>query len=394
MSAHPSRHPAVCYVVPHYSRDETQHFAHLRRFLGELGKMADVYVIVEKGQPCNDFQNVQAVYWQRYGVANRIFRSVELVFLAVRAWRSGCRRFFIRISIPATLILSLLGRVLRFEVFYWFSGQPTNIIPSGNGLKNRWKRLRSWLGLVPLTLALHFAHRVVTGPERMVDYISTEFRVKKRKIVVVYNDVDPRSYTRLEDKGALRKQLGLPLHRPIVLFVGRVSLSKGGYNLVPIISQTVRKVKDALFIIIGPVWIHDFSSNIASLGLEENVLILGSVPNTQIASWYACSDVFILPSELEGFPRVLLEAMASGLPVVSFDVGGVRDIVGERQQAFVVARRDYDAFVGRLIELLENEALRKEQGTISRQRVEKFATPLVARMFFERIIEEGASSSI
>ncbi|MER3486106.1 MAG: glycosyl transferase, partial [Chloroflexota bacterium] len=66
------------------------------------------------------------------------------------------------------------------------------------------------------------------------------------------------------------------------------------------------------------------------------------------------ADVFMMPSLEEGFPRVLLEAMATGVPFVAVDVGGVRDILSPHQQRCVVPARDCDAFATRLVELLND----------------------------------------
>ena len=66
--------------------------------------------------------------------------------------------------------------------------------------------------------------------------------------------------------------------------------------------------------------------NLAVSGEHAVLQMVGSIPNHQLPAFYAAATVFVLPSESEGFPRVLLEAMAAELPVVAYDVGGVRDI--------------------------------------------------------------------
>ena len=71
------------------------------------------------------------------------------------------------------------------------------------------------------------------------------------------------------------------------------------------------------------------------------------MPNRDVARLYAAADVFLMPSEEEGFPRVLLEAMVHRLPFVATDVGGVRDVVPASCAASVVADGDMAAFIDR-----------------------------------------------
>jgi glycosyltransferase involved in cell wall biosynthesis len=81
--------------------------------------------------------------------------------------------------------------------------------------------------------------------------------------------------------------------------------------------------------------------------------------------------------------------MACGLPVVAFDVGGVRDILGPKQQEFVVPRGNLEAFVSRAIELIQQPNLRQALAEENLQNVQRYSTERVARMFVERIVGDG-----
>src|SRR5207248_2157864 len=87
-----------------------------------------------------------------------------------------------------------------------------------------------------------------------------------------------------------------------------------------------------------------------------------------VGTVYAASDAVVLTSANEGTPVSVIEAQAAGLPVVSTDVGGVRDVVGAGRSGFVVARGDDDALVDRMDRLANDPALCSRFGELGRER--------------------------
>ena len=381
---------SVCYILPSYSQDEAQHFAHVPRLLSEIGKHADVYVIIEKCRGNPVIANVKAIYPQKYGYGNRFLRMLELAAIAFKLRRRGCRKFFIRISATAGFTLCLLSKLADIETYYWSSGQGKNILPGWNsGFRNFFQRLQTEIHLIPFYFISKLTDYFVTGPEKMGDYYIQEYGVNPRKIVILYNDIDVTRFKTLRietTKESLRKELNLPMNKKIVLFVGRVSPLKGGPYLIPIAEEVLRKVDNVIFVVVGSVQLNIFKQKVKSKGLDKVLRLVGSVPNSVASKYYLAADVFIMPSNSEGFPRVLLETMASGLPFVAFDVGGVRDIVNERQLDFVVPRGNVKLFAEKLIRLLKDANLRGELADDGLKRVQYFSTGRVAKMFLERIV--------
>ena len=382
--------PSVCYVLPSYSQDEVQHFAHVPRLLSEIGKRAEVYVIIEKCRGNPAIANVKGIYPQKYGYGNRFLRMLELAAIVLKLRRRGCKKFFIRISATAGFSLCLLNKLVDIETYYWNSGQGKNILPSWNsGFCNFLRRLRAEIHLIPFYFISKLTNHFVTGPERMGEYYAREYGVNPKKLVILYNDIDVIRFESLRigaTKEALRKELKLPMNKEIILFVGRVSPLKGGAYLIPIAEEVLKKVDNAILIVVGPIHLNGFELKVESKGLDKALRLVGSVPNSVAIKYYLAADVFIMPSNSEGFPRVLLETMASGLPFVAFDVGGVRDIVSEKQLDFVVPRGNVELFAQKLLCLLEDANLRKELAIDGLKRVQRFSTERVAEMFVERIV--------
>jgi glycosyltransferase involved in cell wall biosynthesis len=171
-----------------------------------------------------------------------------------------------------------------------------------------------------------------------------------------------------------------------VLFVGRVSPFKGGQYLIPIAHLLQQRLSNALLVVIGDIHIP----HIVEIANREhlcNVQFIGAIQNSQVIQYMQAADVFIMPSNSEGFPRVLLEAMACGLTIVAFDVGGSRDILGPKQQRFIVQRGDLEGFVSCVTELVQQPHLSPALAEENLKIVKHFSTEQVANMFIQRVVE-------
>jgi glycosyltransferase involved in cell wall biosynthesis len=104
-------------------------------------------------------------------------------------------------------------------------------------------------------------------------------------------------------------------------------------------------------------------------GLAERVHFTGTVIDPR--ECYRAMDVFALSSDTEQMPLVILEAMATGLPIVSTDVGDVRDMVAPENQGMVVPRDDETAYAARLAILLREPCLRWSLGTANREECQR-----------------------
>ncbi|MEK6837350.1 MAG: glycosyltransferase family 4 protein, partial [Nanoarchaeota archaeon] len=103
----------------------------------------------------------------------------------------------------------------------------------------------------------------------------------------------------------------------------------------------------------------------------------GSIPNTDLPSFYKAADVFVLPSiidskgDTEGLGVVLLEAIAAGTPVVASNVGGIPDVITSNKTGLLVGQKNPAALSKAIVSLLKNSWLRKRFGTAAKIRVEK-----------------------
>lgn len=372
---------SICYVVPFYAPGDDQHFAHLPRLLSRIATRCDLHVIVERGDAPR-IVDARTVQVQSSSRAGRFRRYAEFLSFVWKVRRMGCRRFFVRISRGAALVLIAVRPILRLELYYWNSGQ----------VRWGWPRQRTWLTGLRfwaddrlLRFIVRRADRLVTGPESMVNYYVQTYGVAPSRCITLYNDVDTSLYRPLKasERPVVREKLGLP-DGPCVLFVGRVSRYKGGEFILPLEAALTRHgAANAYLTVVGPIHIGRL---VPALEQAPRVILCGSKANDEVPQYMQVADVLVLPSLSEGFPRVLIEAMACGLPVVAFDIGGVRDILGPLQQEFIIAREDIDALAAGAATILADAALARRLRAENLDHVRRFATERVAEMFVHRIV--------
>lgn len=208
------------------------------------------------------------------------------------------------------------------------------------------------------------------------------------KIVHLPNGANPERYDRsryMAEAAAFRREHGLE-GAPVAGFVGRIVVEKGVIELVRAASIVKRALPEATFVMVGeplPSDRDDCWGEVMrlrdELGLGESLVLTGY--RTDVPAILAALDVFVLPSYREGMPYALLEAMATGLPVVATNIRGCREEVVEGVTGFLVPPRDVEALARSIAKILSTDGLAARMGTAGRNRVlERFdERALIAR---------------
>ncbi|MFO0017352.1 MAG: glycosyltransferase family 4 protein [Synechococcaceae cyanobacterium] len=170
-----------------------------------------------------------------------------------------------------------------------------------------------------------------------------------------------------------------------VLCVARQYPRKRVIDLLEAFALVRARLAAAQLVIIGDGPEHGaLRQRLEELQLGEAVSLLGALPDdAAVRQWYARSSVFCLPSEQEGFGIVFLEAMASGLPVVSTTAAAIPEVVLDGQTGLLVPPRDPSALAGALLRLLLDPALLAQLRAAGRQHVRRFSWDRVAERFLE-----------
>ncbi len=172
---------------------------------------------------------------------------------------------------------------------------------------------------------------------------------------------------------------------PCLLSVGRVVYQKG-FDLG---LRTLAQLKDLDWewhIAGDGSQMESLKSLARQLGISERVTFLGWQSREDLVKWYHQSNLFLFPSRHEGMPNAVLEAMASGLPVIATRIAGNEELIVDGVTGMLVNAEDMDSLRAGLRKLLVDEKMRRQMGQASRQRVEqKYSWENVAHQYSEML---------
>ncbi|HEY4104111.1 MAG TPA: glycosyltransferase family 4 protein, partial [Polyangiaceae bacterium] len=149
--------------------------------------------------------------------------------------------------------------------------------------------------------------------------------VPRERIDLVPNGID-RNKFKPRDRTEARRELGLPLEGPILLYVGHVTQAKGAFDLLRAYAAARPRLPNARLVVVGD---GAELENCKKLGqeLSDTISFVGAQSHDRIPLWLAACDALALPSWNEGMPNVVLEALASGRRVVATRVGGIPEVL-------------------------------------------------------------------
>ncbi|WP_310829917.1 glycosyltransferase [Paenibacillus pedocola] len=180
-----------------------------------------------------------------------------------------------------------------------------------------------------------------------------------------------KSEWREVSKPTIRDSLNLQEGIFIILCVGRLSPQKGFEDVIKIANLLKKKSENFCFIIVGEGLEREMLENgILENDLGKYVKLIGN--QNDIAKYYFAADLFILTSRYEGMPVVLSEAMAAKLPVVCYEVEGVKDVISHLRTGIVVKKNNYRDMYERILEVLDNSIDYNSISEAGFKSVEKF----------------------
>jgi phosphatidylinositol alpha-1,6-mannosyltransferase len=208
--------------------------------------------------------------------------------------------------------------------------------------------------------------------------------LRTRPISVIPLGIDASRFARSESVEIAKKAFDLERKR-VILFVGRLVKRKGVAEFVRnALPKIVQSIPNACFVVVGENpreslahqadVLSEIKTAVRECGLTESVRLLGALSDDAVARIYQACDIVVMPAlalaaDVEGFGLVILEAGASGKPVVATRTGGIPDAVREGETAILLEPEDYEAMSRSVVALLCDEKTRAAMGENGRQHV-------------------------
>jgi glycosyltransferase involved in cell wall biosynthesis len=240
---------------------------------------------------------------------------------------------------------------------------------------NVWGRLAGFLSRVPVVVTehsvdlwkstryqlidrilAHFMSGMIAVSDNVRDFYTNMVGIAPRKIIVIPNGINASRFMMNKDPTAKKQELGLAQARPLIGVVGRLVIQKGHTYLIQGLPQIKQQFPDARMVIIGDgPERENLQNEVERLSLTPDVVFLGTRIN-DLPELYNMLDVVVLPSLREGLSMTLLEALASGKPVVTTDVSSNKKVISHDFLGSVVPPGNVAELAQAVIDVLQEPA--------------------------------------
>jgi glycosyltransferase involved in cell wall biosynthesis len=213
--------------------------------------------------------------------------------------------------------------------------------------------------------------------------LTNYYKISPSKIQVIHNGVDIKKFQPAKDKRKVKAELGFNPDDLAIVSVGRLYARKGLFTLIESMPAVTKRFPTAKFIVSGKGQsdeMHKLISHAEKLGVENNIIFTGYYPDKKLPKLYQAADVFAFSTFYEHHPFAVLEALSTGLPVVTTTVGGIPETIESGKNGFLVEPFNPKAFSEKILYLLEHQAFAAEMGALARKTiVEKYDWRIVVK---------------
>jgi len=216
-------------------------------------------------------------------------------------------------------------------------------------------------------------HHIALTPEEGKDYLTLNVS-KPHNTSIIHSGVDLHRFRNgKKQRSRKREELGIPRNSLVVGFVGWLLPIKGVRFLLEAMAGVVKQHPKSLLVLVGKgEKERELRQQAENLGLTDKIRFLGW--RQDVEEIMPGLDLFVLPSLNEGMGRVLVEAMAMGLPIVASRVGGIPDLVKDQQNGLLVPPADATALAQAISDLLEDKNRRKRMGEAGKRMCRSYST--------------------
>jgi len=232
-----------------------------------------------------------------------------------------------------------------------------------------WKTERNLKSLLKVFIdsftSKYFTTKTIAVSNAVRDFHIRILNLQEDNIIVINNFINyiPKHNGEISDKDISKKKknIGIDETKSVILNVASLSIQKDHENLILAAESVIIKNPSVIFLIAGDGEMReDLSDIIDQKKLNDHIKLLGN--RDDILELLYISDIFILSSKWEGMPVSLIEAMAMSRPVITTDVGGVRDAIQNGENGLIVESSNSSALSNAIQQLINNKTLSQSMG--------------------------------
>lgn len=212
-------------------------------------------------------------------------------------------------------------------------------------------------------------------------------KLTRRTIFIIPNGIDLNRFNTVSLFES-RAKLGIAIESNIIIFVGSLVPIKGVNFLLESMPQILVDFPNSKLILIGDGGEEkNLRSRVIELGISRQVTFVGRVLPEIVVDYLSAANVFVLPSLSEGFPLVILEAMAAGLPIICTDVRGMADIIRDGQNGLLIQSKNSEDIANGISQILSNKVLFRKISNVNRKKASNYRWEIVVarleQIYFE-----------
>lgn len=338
-------------------------------------------------------------YWNRIGWPRELDGvRVEQVFYD-RRWEEGED---VVPAIGASLIRFIESHRIEADIVYahwlWTGGAaalhlrerfgwPVAAIARGSEM-HQWQMINDH--------CLRYVERVIKEADCVLancEYLRSRLEeiASGRETGVVYNGCNAEVFRPAGNALAVRKALGLSTDQRVLLFCGAVTKVKGISELAEAWRDFSLSRKDWHLVMVGRIVEHHLADELRQSG--DRVTFIGQVPHEQVVKYLQAADAYIQPSRLEGLANATMEAMAAGLPVITTDTCGQRELIEDGVNGWLVPPEDTFALREAMESLADDLERAKGMGQAARRTIKTKFNPQIEAARLADILTKTAGIS-
>ncbi|MEM2211129.1 MAG: glycosyltransferase family 4 protein [Nitrososphaerales archaeon] len=228
------------------------------------------------------------------------------------------------------------------------------------------------------------AAQVITVSKYMKDELIRLYKLPSDKVQVISNGIDVKTFDVFVNKDIVKAKLGISPNEKVILAIGRLTWQKGFDDLIKAFPKVLAIHPNSRLVIIGDGYMKGELERLAwNMGLGNKVIFTGFISDQELIEILKSSDALVISSRYEPFGIVALEGMASGLPVVVTNVGGLAEIVEHEKDGIWVYANNPDSIAWGINRVLSDQALASQIIFNGKEKVKKYDWSVITQKILQ-----------